>query len=139
MFTGRCLCGSVRFEIGAPLGPIIHCHCSMCRRANGSAFATNATVRADAFRIVAGEELVREFESSPRQFRAFCARCGSPVYGRHEMLPMLRRVRLGALDGDPGARAVAHIQIGSKAPWYDVADRLDQFDDDAPLHYFAPG
>jgi hypothetical protein len=58
MLTGGCLCGGVRFEIDAPLGPIIYCHCSLCRRVSGSAFVANATVRTEVFRIVAGEATI---------------------------------------------------------------------------------
>ena len=47
MITGKCLCGKVRYEINGRLGPVVYCHCSMCRRATGSAFATNASVRAN--------------------------------------------------------------------------------------------
>jgi hypothetical protein len=49
MITGKCLCGKVRYEINGRLGPVVYCHCSMCRRATGSAFATNASVRANEF------------------------------------------------------------------------------------------
>jgi hypothetical protein len=59
MLKGHCLCGSVRYEIEGRLGPIVYCHCSMCRRASGSVGATNASVRAEEFRIVSGAELVR--------------------------------------------------------------------------------
>ena len=82
MITGKCLCGKVRYEIDGRLGPVVYCHCSMCRRATGSAFATNASVRANEFRVVAGSELISEYESSPSNMRAFCSRCGSPLYCR---------------------------------------------------------
>jgi len=138
MLTGHCLCGGVRFEIHADLGPVIYCHCSMCRRASGSAFASNASVAADAFRIVAGRELLSEYESSHGQFRAFCSRCGSPLYGRLNDAAILRRVRLGAIDGDPGRRAVAHIWIGSKSSWFRITDALEQFEEEPPPAYCAP-
>jgi hypothetical protein len=64
----------VRIEISGKLGPVVYCHCSMCRKANGSAFAANADVRTKYWRFASGEELVREFESSPGKFRAFCSR-----------------------------------------------------------------
>ena len=69
MLEGSCLCGGVRYQIGAQLGPIVHCHCSQCRKASGASFSTNASVPAAAFRFVAGEDLVREFESSPGNLR----------------------------------------------------------------------
>jgi hypothetical protein len=57
MLTGRCLCGGVRFEMSGQLGPVIYCYCSMCRHANGSSFATNASVRNEEFRTVTGRDL----------------------------------------------------------------------------------
>jgi hypothetical protein len=60
MLSGRCLCGGVRFEINGRLGPVIYCHCSMCRRATGSSCATNASVRTENHRILKGQELIKE-------------------------------------------------------------------------------
>ncbi|XYH95341.1 GFA family protein [Sorangium sp. So ce1128] len=114
MVSGRCLCSGVRFEITGELGPVIQCHCSMCRRASGTAFATNVPVHADAFRIVQGQELITEYESSPGRRRAFCSRCGSPLYSRMLGRPEIRRVRLGTLEEDPGARPVAHTWVTAR-------------------------
>ena len=80
MLTGRCQCEGVRFSISGKLGPAGFCHCKQCRRANGSAFASNAPVRTQYFKVNQGDDLIREFESSPNKFRAFCSRCGSPIY-----------------------------------------------------------
>ena len=60
MLEGGCLCGAVRYEIDGGLGPIVCCHCSMCRKAQGTAFATNAPVPAPRFRIVAGAGALRK-------------------------------------------------------------------------------
>ena len=40
--TGSCLCGGVRYELTAELGPIEVCYCRMCRKASGGPLATNA-------------------------------------------------------------------------------------------------
>jgi hypothetical protein len=136
MFTGGCLCGSVRFEVSSELGPIVYCHCSLCRRASGSAFGSNASVQASAFKIRQGENVVTEYESTPGYFRAFCSRCGSPLYGRHKDYPLFRRVRLGTFDSDPGGRPVANVWLDSKAPWHHVADSLDQFPASPPRSYY---
>ena len=39
MLKGSCLCGGIRYEIDAELGPVTNCHCSQCRKAAGAAFA----------------------------------------------------------------------------------------------------
>jgi len=129
MLTGSCLCGSVRYRIAGKIGPAGFCHCSQCRRANGSAFAANAPVRTRYFEITAGSELLSEFESSPGKFRAFCSRCGSPMYSRREDTPESRNIRLGSLEQDPERRPAAHVWVGSKAPWFEIVDSLPCFDE----------
>jgi len=126
MLEGGCLCGGVRFRITGKLGPAGYCHCRECRRASGSAFAANAPVRTRYFTLSAGAELVTEYESSPGKYRAFCRRCGSPVYSRRDDEPELRRIRLGTLDADPERRPLLHVWVSEKAPWYEIGDTLTQ-------------
>jgi hypothetical protein len=128
MISGSCLCDSIRFRIRGELGPVGYCHCSMCRKANGSAFSTNGIVRRRDFSFMRGDELIQEYESSPGRFRAFCSRCGSPIYSRVDAQPEALRVRLGTLDCDPGRRPAGHVWVGSKAPWHTISDDLPQFE-----------
>ncbi len=132
MLEGGCLCGGVRYRIEGKLGPAGYCHCKQCQRASGSAFAANAPARTQYFRLQSGNELLAEYESSPGKFRAFCRRCGSPIYSRRDSEPELRRIRLGTLDSDPGRRPLAHVFVGSKAPWFTIHDSLPQFDAGLP-------
>ena len=127
MLEGGCLCGGVRFRINGKLGPAGYCHCKMCQRASGSAFASNAPARTGYFELASGSDLVSEYESSPGKFRAFCRRCGSPLYSRRNDEPELRRIRLGSLDGDPERRPLAHVWVGAKAPWHAITDTLPQY------------
>jgi hypothetical protein len=127
MLEGGCLCGGIRFRVTGKLGPAAYCHCTMCQRANGSAFAANAPLRTKYFELRRGADLITEYESSPGKFRAFCRRCGSPVYSRREDEPELRRLRLGTLDADPERRPFAHFWVSAKAPWHTIADALPQY------------
>jgi hypothetical protein len=127
MLSGRCLCGSVRYELHGKVGPVAYCHCRMCQRANGSAFAANAPVRARYLAWIAGRDTIVEYESSPGKFRAFCPKCGSPVYSRRASEPDVFRIRLGTLDGDPERRPFAHFWVSSKAPWFEITDDLPQY------------
>lgn len=95
---GSCLCGGVRYEVRGPLGGIARCHCRECRKASGAEFATNAGVEAGDFHVVAGQELLRGYESSPGQERVFCSRCGSPLFKRRNDAPGQVRIRLGCVD-----------------------------------------
>src|SRR5215470_9715186 len=99
--NGSCLCGTVRYVLnGASL--MYHCHCGTCRKANGTAFATNLLAPAEAFEITSGRELLARFESSPKKFRYFCSGCGSPIYSQAEATSGVVSIRAGTLDSDPG-------------------------------------
>lgn len=127
MLTGSCLCGALRYAVDGDLGPIAMCHCSNCRKANGSAFATNASVDKDAFRWTSATDTLGEYESSPGVFRQFCRNCGSQLLAHRNATPDFLRVRIGSLDSKITAKPALHIFVGSKAEWYDIADQLPQY------------
>ena len=60
MIKGSCLCGGVRYEYDGEIDEISICHCSQCRKAQGSAFAAVSPVATERFRILAGAELLRD-------------------------------------------------------------------------------
>jgi hypothetical protein len=126
MLEGSCLCGAVRYQIDGGLGPIVCCHCTMCRKAQGSAFATNAPVPAGRFRIVQGEAALRSYRSSAHKERLFCGTCGSPIFSRRDGSDDVR-VRVGTLDTRISTRASAHIHVASKAEWWDIRDDLPRY------------
>ncbi|MGH8493715.1 MAG: GFA family protein [Moraxellaceae bacterium] len=128
MYKGSCLCGGVTYELRGELGPIVFCHCSRCRKAQGSAFGTNSPVRKDEFHLLSGQDLLREYESSPGKHRVFCSHCGSPVFSRNKALPHLLRLRIGLLDSTVDARPVAHIYASSHAEWEEILDSLPQYE-----------
>ena len=132
MIRGSCLCKRVRFEIHGKLGRSSHCHCSMCRKAHGAAFGTYAAVRAENFRIVAGEELILRYKSSPGVERTFCSRCGSTLQFISQKNAGIIDVALGVLDDDPGIRVPHHIFVASKAPWFEITDGLPQYPEGSP-------
>jgi hypothetical protein len=125
MHHGSCACGTIRYQIEAELGAIVHCHCGQCRKAQGTAFATNAPVSAKSFRIVAGAEALTEYESSPGKRRCFCSRCGSPIISKRDGHPQVR-VRLGTLDSPVTATPTLHTYAASKAEWDLIHDDLPQ-------------
>lgn len=127
MLTGSCLCSAVAYEVVGPLSQALNCHCSMCRKAQGSAFRTRARVRASDFRFTKGAELVTYYESSPGNHRGFCRVCGSPVHSKFDDKPDVLGLPLGLLDQDPGIKPTFHVFVGSKAPWHEITDDLPQF------------
>ena len=132
MYTGGCLCGAVRFEIHGGIRNIICCHCSQCRKAQGSAFATNGIVASDQFRIVAGEDKLTAYESTPGQFKYFCKVCGSPILSKQPAVPDQVRVRLGTIESDIRERPQAHIFTTSKANWETICGDLPRYEEYEP-------
>jgi hypothetical protein len=127
MYKGSCLCGGIQYEIDGELEPIQICHCSQCRKAQGSAIVTNIPVAVSAFTLQAGEELLSSYESSPGKQRVFCKVCGSPIYSKRVDLPEVLRVRAGTIDGELRSRPAAHFHVGSRANWYELNDSLPKF------------
>jgi hypothetical protein len=133
MYNGSCLCGAVQYEIRGELGAGFFCHCSRCRKAGGSAFATNVLVATADFVITAGESSLRQFSTVEGSHRLFCEQCGSPIYSRREQMPEVVRVRMGSLDTPVDQGPGAHIFVASKAPWFDIRDQLPQHPQRPPL------
>ena len=128
MYEGGCLCGAVRFHLTDKIRNIIYCHCSQCRKAQGSAFATNGIVHKAHFHIQTGEDNLTGYESTPGQTKYFCRHCGSPIMSMSTNRPDDVRVRLGTIESDINERPEAHIFVGSKASWEDICGDLPQYD-----------
>ena len=122
--SGGCLCGAVRYAISGAIGPTGNCHCSICRRAHGAAFATWAFVDPGQFRD-RRRGSPRTHSSSPGKERCFCI--ASRVAARTDR-------RRAALRGRPGERlrrpwrSTRRTRCVGPAPWYETADALAQFE-----------
>ena len=134
---GGCLCGKVRYRIDGPLFGADHCHCSMCRRQHGAAFASYADFDPDRFEWTSGSEFVEIYEAAGGGGWCFCRECGSTLAGTEN--GRILSITLGTVEGDPGIRPEAHIFVASKAPWHDIHDGLPQFDERLPVDWKPPG
>ncbi|RJF99882.1 GFA family protein [Noviherbaspirillum saxi] len=128
MIHGSCMCGGVHYEYTGHLGTMTVCHCSDCRRAQGSSGVVAAPIDRHLFRWTAGEDLIAEYESSPGKKRAFCRRCGAPLYSRRDDAPDILRLRMGSIDTQIEATPVAHIYTVDIPPWADFHDELPRYD-----------
>lgn len=128
MLTGSCLCRRVTYEVDGKLGPVTYCHCESCRKAQGGPYVVGVPARRTYFRLLTGADAITEYESSPGKHRGFCRVCGSPIWSRRDDAPEIVRLRLGAIDGDPGRRPAAHIFVAEKASWFTITDDLPRSD-----------
>ncbi|MEZ8826025.1 GFA family protein [Vibrio amylolyticus] len=120
MYKGSCLCGSIQLSLNGGMTDIIHCHCSLCRKASGSAYATNAFIEADSLKVTDADGTLTFYESSEGKRKYFCKTCGSPVYSSNSTSPQRLRIRLGILDSDISERPISHNFVTSKANWEDL-------------------
>ncbi len=128
--TGSCLCGGISFRIDAALQPVQVCHCTQCRKAQGGPLVAVTPVATKDFTLDDVQGLLRRYESSPGKERAFCGRCGSPLFSRRAALPGVVRVRAGLLDEPVNARLAWHAHTDSKSRWWPILDGLPQYPGD---------
>src|SRR6266508_1325480 len=81
-FFGGCACGATRYECSAEPLYMGNCHCRDCQRATGSAYFAAVGVAASAFRLTSGapQYYEKSADSGNMMRRAFCPRCGSPLF-----------------------------------------------------------
>jgi len=118
MATGRCLCGSVRYEVRGPLRDVLICHCVECRRWHGHVAASTAARREDLVLLDAGTlRWIQSPESDAHARRGFCGQCGSSLFwdppGRETI-----SISAGTLDDASGLRLIAHWYV-SQAGGYE--------------------
>jgi hypothetical protein len=130
---GSCLCGGVAYEVEGELYGIVNCHCSRCRKARSAAHASNLFAGVERLRWTQGEDRIGSFRvPEAKRFRSsFCRVCGASL-PRAFPERGFAVIPAGTLDDDPGARERFHIFCGSKAPWYEIADDVPQFEEYEP-------
>lgn len=130
MYGGSCVCGDVKYEFDAEPRVTVACHCSLCRKATGSAFGTWTLVPKAQFRFVSGEAQLGEYQSSDHARRLFCKRCGTTLGNFTTRRPHFIHLAAGTLDHPPALRIDLHCYTASKAPWFDITDQLPQHEEE---------
>ena len=77
MSEGKCLCGSVTWELTAEPFAAYNCHCKMCQKVHGTPFGTYYFVRPDQFRWTSDTDSIIHYRSSHVLTRCSCDVCGS--------------------------------------------------------------
>ena len=128
-YQGSCLCNAIRFEVDEFEPRTGSCHCSMCRKFHGAAFATLAEARRENFRWLVGEELLKGYTADNGTTRSFCSNCGSSLmFASPNADPDLVEISLGCFDDEVPIRPDAHIYVASGAKWAHPEDNLPQYE-----------
>ncbi len=127
MYFGSCLCGAIKIELTGRISDIIHCHCSLCRKNSGTAYATNGFVNTSEFTLIDPGKKLAAYEFKSGKNRHFCSVCASPIYSSNAENPEKLRIRLGILDSDINERPMSHNFVTSRASWDDLDAKLPRY------------
>jgi len=127
--TGGCQCGAVRFECTEEPMFAAHCQCTNCQKFSGTGHASNLMVPKSAL-TVTGDVSTYDYDADSGNImtRAFCPKCGSPVYGTSKNNPDGVMLRAGTLDDTSRFQPKAVLFTSSAADWDDVDGDLMSFE-----------
>ena len=125
-YEGSCLCGSVRYRVLGPLGPMCNCHCTDCRKNSGAAFVTWIEAPRRAFTFVKGEDQVHVHQAESGTKRSFCRQCGSTLVCFVDTDDLIE-IAAATLDTPLRQRPEYHIYVRSKVPWFEIQDGKPQY------------
>ena len=122
LFHGSCLCGAVQYELQSAPKAVSHCHCSQCRKGHGAAFASYGSVLRTDLQIVSGADRITAYPSSEFVVREFCSGCGSSLFWSKQQgdYEAWISVALGTLDTPFTPKNQQHVEVTSKASWYEI-------------------
>jgi hypothetical protein len=121
---GMCACEAVTYTVSDDFRYAANCHCSVCRRATGSAFKPFGGIEAGSLRLSTGvDNLMVVGGDIDHDVR--CATCGSYLYSVVRNGAFVH-VSYGSLIDSPSLLPTEHIHVASKAPWHSICDALPQ-------------
>ena len=130
VLRGGCLCGAVTYQVEGPFLRSAHRHCSRCRRATGSAHASNLYLDPSRFRWVSGKASTRRYHlpSARSLATTFCTKCGAPLphhtrSGREIVVPA------GSLHEEPNLNPQCHIFFESRPGWSCANEGVSRFEE----------
>jgi hypothetical protein len=127
---GGCLCGAIRYRFALPPLWVAHCHCSMCRHAQGAGFVTWVGTDGERFELLGDAGRLRTYRSSPEATRSFCGRCGTPLFFESSRWPGELHITLGSVNAATAAQLQpqAHVHWASRVAW------ISEIQDGLPRH-----
>jgi hypothetical protein len=118
-FAGGCACGAVRYECSSAPIAMVNCHCRDCHRAGGTGHSPTVIVARVSFRLAGEQPQYHKVISASGHTasRAFCGRCGSPLFASTSARMDFVGIRAGSLDDPSWFRPTADVWVASRLPW----------------------
>lgn len=119
---GRCLCGTVSFEIDLPPESCVTCHCESCRRQCSAPMTTYIGILDGRWRWDSVPPKL--FRSSPGVQRTFCETCGTPISFRSQRMSGIMHFYSAAMEDPEAFSPTLHVAVEEKLSWLKLADDL---------------
>jgi hypothetical protein len=132
VLSGGCYCGQIRYTSDAPPDSVCYCHCSICRRINGSVTSAWLTVPSKSFHF-SGPTLTT-FNSSDKYCRQFCCACGTQLFFKERLTDCndttITTIDIchGSLDDPTAWEPTSHVWCSSRLPFVDIGQGLSSED-----------
>ncbi len=115
LITGGCQCGAVRYRADVMLANAHICHCRMCQKAVGNAFAALVALPRKALTWTRGTPTI--FYSSDQVTRGFCADCGTPLF--YDFVEGKRvNLTIGSLDNPAEFPPLEQFGTEARLDWF---------------------
>lgn len=122
MHSGSCLCGAVSFRLLSDPKTATNCHCRMCQKQHGAAFATYASVPRPDLQYLSGQELLTSFNSSGSVVRKFCGICGSNIeWSGSKQFPDWVSITVASLEASFEPANIKDVHLESRVCWLQKA------------------
>ena len=127
---GGCACGDIRYRIEAWPMFVNGCHCTLCQRQTGTAFATNAMIERRFVVLLAGtpETVTVPSASGQGQTILRCPRCWIALWSHYGGAgDNIAFLRCGTLDQPASLAPDAHIFVSTKQSWLPLPEGVPSY------------
>ncbi|OAE50237.1 hypothetical protein A7J71_16910 [Achromobacter insolitus] len=134
LIEGGCDCGAVRYRLAGPPMFVHCCHCTVCQRHSGTAFAMNAVIESDRVRRLQGELRRHPADKTANDGETVvvvrCAACSGLLWSHHPGYgETVALIYAGTLDRAADFPPGAHCFLRSKHPWVGIPDDVPAADE----------
>ena len=122
-YTGRCLCGAVRWRLDQRPLAVNACHCMDCKKTTGATNVVMLIAKNEAFSSTGETQTYRKRADSGRESDIHrCATCGCRVFHHNLASQALVFINAGTLDDPFWAIPTSHIWVEKISPGVAMED-----------------
>ncbi len=116
---GGCICGKLRYRVGAMPLAVFVCHCLNCKQRTGSAYSLSMITWRKDFELLSGETIWRDLAGGSGQMHRqhVCPECLTRTHTEMLAYPEIVTVRPGTLDSPGAVSPIAQAWTSLAQPW----------------------